>query len=135
MRYERFQSMSNISALLRKSTIKSCPLDQVPASVLKQCIPLLLTAVLTTIVNQSLRSAVVPDCFKLALLNPKLKKPILDVEDFGSFRSISNLMFVSKLTEKEVTSQLIDYVSSNCLDEIMQSACKQFRSTVPKQLL
>ena len=84
---------------------------------------------MTMIVNQSLRSAVVPDCFKLALLNPKLKKPLLDVEDFGNFRPISNLMFMSKLTEKVVASRLIDYVSGNCLDEIMQSAYKQFHST------
>ena len=32
-------SMSYISELLSKLTIKSCPLDPVPASVLKQCIP------------------------------------------------------------------------------------------------
>ena len=120
--------MSYISELLSKLPIKSCPLDPVPASVLKQCIPVLLP-VMTMIVNQSLYSAVVPNCFKLALLNPKLKKPLLDVEDFANFGPISNLMFMSKLTEKVVASQLIDHVSSNGLDEILQSAYKQFHST------
>ena len=121
-------SFSCISELLSKLTIKSCPLDPVPASVLKQCIPVLLP-VMTPIVNQSLCSAVVPNCFKLALLNPKLKKPLLEVEEFANFRPISNTMFVSKLTEKVVASQLIDYVSSNGLDEIFRSAYKQFHST------
>lgn len=35
-------SLSYISELLSKLTIKSCPLDPFPASVLKQCIPVLL---------------------------------------------------------------------------------------------
>ena len=120
--------MSCISELLSKLTIKSCPLDLVPASVSKQCIPAFLPVV-TLILNQSLCSAVVPNCFKLALLNPKLKKPLLDVEEFANFCPISKLMFMSKLTEKVVASQLIDYVSSNGLDEIFQSAYKQFHST------
>lgn len=92
-------------------TIKSCPLDPVPASVLKQCTSVLLP-VLTQIVNQSLNLAAFPDCFKLALLNPLLKKPTLDVEVLSNFRPISNLMFMSKLTEKTVASQLINHISS-----------------------
>ena len=79
--------------------------------------------------NQSLCLAVFPDCFKFALLNPLLKKPTLDVEVFSNFRPISNLMFMSKLTEKVVASQLINHISSNGLDEILQSAYKQFHST------
>ena len=38
-------------------------------------------------------------------------------------------MFMSKLTEKVVASQVIDHVSNNGLDEILQSAYKQFHST------
>ena len=38
-------------------------------------------------------------------------------------------MFMSKLIEKVVASQLINYISSNGLDEILQSAYKQFHST------
>ena len=119
---------NDVSELLSKMTIKSCPLDPVPASVLKQCTSVLLP-VLTQIVNQSLCLAVFPDCFKLALLNPLLKKPTLDVEVFSNFRPISNLMFMSKLTEKVVASQLINHISSNGLDKILQSAYKQFHST------
>ena len=121
-------TLSDVSELLSKMTIKSCPLDPVPASVLKQCTSVLLP-VMTQIVNQSLCLAVFPDCFKLALLNPLLKKPTLDVEVFSNFRPISYLMFVSTLTEKVVASQLINHIASNGLDEILQSAYKQFHST------
>ena len=50
-------TLSDVSELLSKMTIKSCPLDPVPASVLKQCTSVLLP-VMTQIVNQSLCLAV-----------------------------------------------------------------------------
>lgn len=61
------------------------------------------------IINQSLRSAVVPERFKLAVLHPLVKKPHLDSEVFANFRRISNLTFMSKLTctERVVAFQLI----------------------------
>ena len=63
------------------------------------------------------------------MLNPHLKKPALDVKALSNFRPISNLMFMSKLIEKVVASQLINHISSNGLDEILKSAYKQFHST------
>ena len=121
-------TLSDASELLGRMTIKSYALDPVPASVLKQCTSVLLP-VMTQIVNQSLNLATFPDCFNLALLNPLLKKPTLDVEVLSKFRPISNLMFMSKLIEKVVASQLINHISSNGLDEILPSAYKQFHST------
>ena len=125
----RSVTSSDISKLIGRSTIKSCPLDPVPASVLKQCGISVLLPVVTRIINQSICSGVVPESFKLALLNPLLKKPHLDSEVFANFRPISNLTFLSKLTESVVASQLIERVTNNCLDEIMQSAYKEFHST------
>ena len=63
------------------------------------------------------------------MLNPLRKKPHLDSEFFANFRHISNLTFLSKLTERVVAFQLIEHVTNNCLDEIMQSAYKEFHST------
>ena len=117
-----------LSSLVCSSKIKSCALDPVPAHVLKECLSVLLPA-LTKIVNLSIESALVPDCFKLALLNPLLKKPRLDFEIYANFRPISNLIFIAKLTEKVVASQLVDYVMRNDLDETFQSAYKQLHST------
>ena len=84
-------------SILVSSKIKSCALDPVPAHVLKECLSVLLPA-MTKIVNLSITSALVPNCFKLALLNPLLKKPRLDFEIFANFRPICNLIFISKLT-------------------------------------
>lgn len=58
------------------------------------------------------------------MLHPLLKKPTLDAEVLSNFRPISNLIFMSKLIEKVVASQLIKYISSR-LDEILQSAYKK----------
>ena len=63
---------------------------------------------ITKIVNLSINSCVVPDCFKLAMLNPLLKKMGLDFQIFANFRPISNLMFLSKLSERVVAVQLIN---------------------------
>lgn len=41
------------------------------------------------IVNLSIDTAVMPDCFKLAMLNPLLKKMGLDFKVFANFRPIS----------------------------------------------
>ena len=117
-----------LSSLVGSSRIKSCALDPVPAHVRKECPSVLLPA-MTKIVNLSIKSALVPNCFKLALLNPLLKKPRLDFEIYANFRPISNLIFISKLTEKVVASQLVDYVMRNYLDETFQSAYKHLHST------
>ena len=53
----------------------------------------------------------------------------LDFEVFANFRPISNLMFMSKLTERAIAPQLIDYITMNNLDEVFQSAHKQLHST------
>ena len=113
---------SDVLKLIGTSVIKSCPLDPVPASVFKQCISVLVPA----IVNKSICSGVVPDCFKLTLLKPLLKKIHLDSEGYANFRPVSNLMYISKLTEKVVAKQLIEYISSNGLDVIFQSAYIKF---------
>ena len=63
------------------------------------------------------------------MLNPLLKNMGLDFEVFANFRPISNLMFMSKLTERAIALQLIDYITINNLDEVFQSACKQLHST------
>ena len=61
-----------LSSLVGSSKIKSYVLDPVPAHVLKECLSVLLPA-MTKIVNLCSKSALVPNCFKLALLNPLLR--------------------------------------------------------------
>ena len=57
-------------------------------------------------------------------MSPRLKKANLNHEEFSSFRSISNLTCVEK-----VVATLCHHVEDNNLNEIYQSAYKQYHST------
>lgn len=57
-----------------------------------------------------------------------LKRSDADSEQFQNFRPISNFKVVSKLVEKAVAMQLTDHVMSPYLDEVFQSAYKNFYS-------
>ena len=99
---------------------KSCDLDPIPESILKECKTTLLP-VLTNIVNVSLQSASMPAALKEAMIKPKLKKDNQDSKDYPNFRPISNL--------KVVSCQLVDYLRDNDLEESFQSAYKRFHNT------
>ncbi len=83
---------------------------------------------ITAIVNLSMSSGVFPDAYKLALVSPLLKKLGL-LLIFPSFRPVSNLQFLSKLTERAVAGQLIEYCDINHLRELLQSAYSSYHST------
>ena len=68
------------------------------------------------------------DDLKFALLRPLLKKLGLALIE-KNFRPVSNLPFLSKLIERIVAFQLIDYVKQNNLYEPLQSAYKDGHST------
>ena len=85
---------------------------------------------ITRVVNFSLTSGQAPDRFKVAMLKPLLKKSGADRELFSNFRPVSNLYFLSKVTEKAVAAQLMDHLNDNdgFLEEF-QSAYKSHHST------
>ena len=78
-----------------------------------------------------METATMPTQLKEAMVKPKLKKDSLDFEIFPNFRPISNLKFVSKITEKAVAYQLTDYLRDNGIEELFQSAYKSYHSTIP----
>lgn len=85
---------------------------------------------ITRVVNFSLTSGQVPDRFKVAMLKPLLKKSGADRELFSNFRPVSNLYFLSKVTEKAVAAQLMDHLNdSDGFLEEFQSAYKSHHST------
>ena len=119
-----------IANFIKSSKVKTCAFDPLPASVLTKCLPRLLP-VITDIVNGFLDEAFIPNSLKTALIIPLLKKTNLDTEDFKNFCPVSNLPFVSKLIEKSVAIQLVQYkiIDDNNLDEKLQSAYKKLHST------
>ncbi len=126
---DTFQPMSeeSVRKLISKSPSKSCDLDPFPTDFVKKCLDLLLP-VITRIINLSLEQGVFPDQFLHAIVLPLLKKLGLELV-FPSYRPVSNLMFLSKLSERAVASQFVDYCDTNGLKERLQSAYSQFHST------
>lgn len=113
--FEKFEplEMEAVKHLVLESNTKSYSLDPFPTSMVKECLDELLP-LLTSIINNCLLSGIFPNEWKEALINPLLKKFGLDLA-FGNFRPISNLQFVSKLTEKAVFNQTYSYLVSNDL--------------------
>ena len=65
----------------------------------------------------------------MASVKPLLKKQSLRSDEFKNFRPISNLGFLSKVVEKYVAKQLIDYLDANGLNVSYQSAYRKLDST------
>ena len=70
-----------------------------------------------------------PDSNKHALIRLRIKKPALDPLDIKSFRPISNLSFVSKITERLVVDRFNVYISKYHLLPLQQSAYWPYHST------
>ena len=126
--YIRTVTEASMLELILKTASKSCKLDRIPTSLTKQYL-YALVPVITKIINTSLTTGIVPDCFKSAIVKPLLKKPGLGVNDLKNFRSVSNLPFLSKILEKVVLAQLESHLSRNNLREVCQSAYRQNHST------
>ena len=86
-----------------------------------------LLPVLTKMINMSIDTATVQ--LKEAIIRPNLKKESLDHEVYANFGPISNLKYISKMIEKAISYQLINYLRDNDLEESLQSAYKTFHST------
>ena len=129
-KFRKFQPISEheLSILIRRTPIKTCELDPLPAHLLSNCLDLLLP-VISQIVNSSLAQGIVTSDMKEALLRPLLKKQSLDHEEYNNFRPISNLEFVSKVCERVAASQLQEHLTTNNLEEVFQSAYKTGHST------
>ncbi len=116
-------SCEEVRKLIVRSPCKSCSLDPIATDILRKCLDVLLP-IITDIINESLSTGT----YKLALVTPLLKKLGLELI-FPSYRPVSNLQFLSKLTERAVATQFVDYTRINNLKELLQSAYCEYRST------
>ena len=92
------------------------------------CLPYLLPAI-TDIVNAPLHTGSFPTAFKTTVVRPFLKKNNLDPNGLKNYRSVSNLLLISKLLEKIVLQQLDNHLSNNNLLHPFQSAYRSSHST------
>ena len=117
----------DVLQLVKKCAMKHCALDPMPTPLVAECMDVLLP-VIKQMINQSLETASFPDSWKEAIVNPLLKRHGLDLL-YKNYRPVSNLSYVSKLTERSVLDQLLLHMSSNGLYPVLQSSYRQHHST------
>jgi len=127
---ESFQptTVEEISKIIKHLPDKQCDLDPLPTSLLKKCLHVLAPTI-THIINLSLSTGEFPSSFKQSIVTPLIKKPSLDKENLSNYRPISNLSFLSKLTERVIKIRLDQHLTQNSLYNLYQSAYTKFHST------
>ena len=127
--FTKFRQLTEdeVRKLIMSSKSTMCELDPIPTSLLKGHISILLPLI-TKMVNLSLQTGVFPNEWKLALVTPLIKKPGLDTF-LRNYRPISNLCFVSKISQWVVISQQNEHMEHNCSLPILSSAYRQGHST------
>ena len=117
-------SVDEVRKIILKAPCKACELDPI----LKTCLDSVPTTI-TTIINLSLSTSVVPTSFKGAIVRPLLKKPGLDKDIPKNYRPVSNFPFISKVLEKVVERRLENHLASNYLHDRVQSTYHAGHST------
>jgi len=84
---------------------------------------------ITNIVNNSLSVGVIPRSMKAALVKPLIKNHTVDCNILNNYRSVSNVTFLSTVTERAVAFHLNKYLINNNFNESLQSAYKSSHST------
>ena len=121
-------SEENLRHIIMSSPSKSCSLDPAPTFLVKEYIDTLVPF-LNRLVNASLSEGCLPTSQTTAVVTPVLKKTGLDPGDIKNYRPISNLTFLSKVTEKVVAQQVLAYLNSRDLLPKFQSGFRRFHST------
>ena len=88
-------SQDDIRGVISKASNASCQLDPIPTYLLKDCCDVL-CPIITKTTNMSLEKGIVPENWKLALVDPRLKKLGIDLL-FENFRPVNNLHFLAKV--------------------------------------
>ena len=116
----------DVITLIKNSSLKSYPLDPMPPRLVSECGSLL--PVLTKIINSSLENGHFPKTWKDATVFALLKKTGVDFA-LDNLRQVSNLKFVSKLTEMAACNQVHSHVSANNLYPSLLSSYRKGHST------
>ena len=119
-------NLSQLRTIIKSNPIKTSPADNIPATLLSECLDELLP-VLLHIANLSLSSGSM-DGLKLSNVTPLLKKYGLDANNLANYRPINNILYLSKIIERIVLIQLNTHMSKNNLHIGNQSGYKKYHS-------
>ena len=114
--------------LIANAPTKSCVINPLPTSVVKECLDELSPAISSS-VNLSLEQGHFPDAWKGALVKPNLKKSGLELDE-KKYRPVSNLQLLSKLAEKAVAQQVVSRLRACGLFPVLQSASLRFHNDI-----
>ena len=121
-------TVADIKHIILHSTSKTCALDPVPTSILKDNAETFAPMIMQ-IVNASLQSGTVPADMKHALVTPLHKRDGLDTNNFAKYRPVSNIGSVSKVLERYVANAVREHVDNNGYNDGFQSAYRPRHST------
>ena len=120
-------SCEEVQSIIQKSAKKTTSLDSMPTSMVVVCLEELLPVIMR-IENSSLSLGHFPSKCKEALVDPRLNKSGKDIS-FQNLRPVSNLHFVSKLSERAVFNQIHEHMMKFELYPFLQSAYRSGHST------
>ncbi|KAL2085093.1 hypothetical protein ACEWY4_018413 [Coilia grayii] len=121
-------SESDVFKLITGSRPTTCPLDPVPSNLLQAIAPTVAPSI-TSVMNASLSSGIVPAAFKQARVTPLLKKTTLNPAQVENYRPVSLLPFLSKAIERAVSKQVVNFLTQNDLLDPKQSGFRSGHST------
>ena len=116
-----------VTELIKKSQAKMCVLDPMSSSLVKEYAAIL-APIITQIINKSIDEGTVSENLKNAILKSLLKQQGLALT-FGNYHLVSNLLYILKLLEKVVSTQLIDLAETLGYMEPYQSTYHSGHST------
>ena len=116
-----------LATLLSSMNNKFSSLDPIPTWLFNASVDELNPVVLKTI-NLSLRHGIFPDLCKKSVIKPSIKDVNECPDTFKNYRPVSNLSFISKLTEKAVLTQLTKHLIDHDLFCSNQSGYRHFHS-------
>jgi hypothetical protein len=119
-------SEKELVKIIMNSPSKSSPQDPLPTWLLRKLLASLLPAI-HSIVRLSLLHGL-PSLYKFALITPIIKKDNLDKDTLGNYRPVSNLPFLSKVTERVVALRLQNHLNANKSNDLHQSAYRPHHS-------
>ena len=116
-------TQAEVRRIIMTSPAKSCSQGPIQTFLYREFVDLLLPYTTSMVI------ASLPHSQKHAIVDPMLKKPGLDIADMANYRPVSNLTFMSKVTERAVAQQLHEYLAAEDLLPRCQSAYRKQHST------
>ena len=116
-----------LQKLISKNGVKTCMEDPIPSRLFSSASDIILP-VLMKLVNQSLKEGSM-EGINWSVLDPLMKKIGLDPEVDKNYRPVNNLLYMSKLTERVVSTRMDEHMDKHCLHENSQFGYKTHHNT------